>query len=676
VQPPSPSAILARPAVRRGATALLFVGITLALTRAAVFPLDHLPVRDGNFRDAGQMCWNLWHVAESLSRLENPLVTDRVFHPLGANLATHTLSVAWAPLGLLVKAATRSDVRYPVYAYKAALFLSFLFLLLFTYGAIREAGFGFFAALIPACAYAFCDFYAEHVMHLNLLGGFVVPLSAWLALRLYRRPSAARATALAAALALGVYLSEFALFALVGLALFVLLALALPGSRRELLGRLAALGWRSVGAAVLVFAAIVLPFVAAFLASDAAAPEARWHDSLSTNVAALFVPHPERTPLYGELFASLDSEITVGLTGFEAFLGFPFLLAALLGALQARNRFAILVSLVGGFFLVLSFGPTLKVFGTDTGVPLPYGLLMELPLFEQHRAPVRFVAVGMGLLTFLAALGIEGALSRLGRLGGRALGTAVALAWLGWTLAEVRNADGPAAVPVAVPADLDSRLRDGPTVQWPIPSNLGTQMVLQTFHGRPVLNAFLARLSPEQKALVKRIEKAGRGDPERFAEALRAEGYANLLIFQRVPFEERRRLRELPFHVVEAFPAPQRLLAVAGGAVASATAGEAEVRVADSGVEGHQFVVELGDRIRADELEVHLGSRVPLRAEFFDDEEPVGAVEIAPYVRRKKRSWRFVPLAGVLGGVGFDRVVFSLPGEREAKAVTAVFTAY
>jgi hypothetical protein len=58
-------------------------------------------------------------------------------------------------------------------------------------------------------------------------------------------------------------------------------------------------------------------------------------------------------------------------------------------------------------FFVLSLGPTLKIFGTETGIPMPYSVLMKVPPFDSGRTPVRFVVVGMFFLMIVAAVGLS-----------------------------------------------------------------------------------------------------------------------------------------------------------------------------------------------------------------------------------------------------------------------------
>jgi hypothetical protein len=60
-------------------------------------------------------------------------------------------------------------------------------------------------------------------------------------------------------------------------------------------------------------------------------------------------------------------------------------------------------------------GPFLKVWGVQTGIPLPYLLLYPLPGFAGLRDPARFGAIYTLALGVLAAYGAAGLLARLSR---------------------------------------------------------------------------------------------------------------------------------------------------------------------------------------------------------------------------------------------------------------------
>src|SRR5215472_6118813 len=168
---------------------LLSLIFTLALLYHWILPLNSVPYSDRIFgQDCYQMIWNLWVVNEAVIHGENPFTTDLVFHPQGARLVHHSLSAGFVVVTLPVWFLSRGDPLYPVYAYKIIILISFTLILHFSVLTLRALGFRGWATVIPAIAYAFSPFYLEHLIHLNQISGFFIPLSALCVINSYQRP--------------------------------------------------------------------------------------------------------------------------------------------------------------------------------------------------------------------------------------------------------------------------------------------------------------------------------------------------------------------------------------------------------------------------------------------------------------------------------------------------------
>lgn len=540
------------PAAKGALTAALAVLAAFLMVEGTVYPFDGLTYYDGrSYSDVGQSVWNLWWTAESVLSLRSPFFTDLVFYPIGAELGAHTLSSGYVPVALLAKLLSGGSPMYPIYAYNATTLLAYAALLLFSYLALREVGFGRAACAIPALGYAFSDFYTLHWLHLNLLGGFTLPLVTWLSARLWKRPTAGRLLAVAAAAGWSVYVTEFALSIAMGAVVFLVLA-AIPGASRRGVGeRIRALGAVNVALAAAFFAIVAAPLTISFFRAEAL-PPAEFHFSYnSANVATLFVPSADSTHLYGRLFVPLEEMITSGRQGATTFLGFPILLTLLAGLWRQRGALLWIASGLAAFFLVLSFGPSLQVFGTDTGIWMPYAELMKIPPFTQNRCPARFAAMGHFFLLFGSAAGIEWLLGLLrGRLGAGAA-AALALALAGWTVAECWAPPHGPHLPYRPPLEKLARLVPGPVAHTNLASRGCNDALLQVFHGQPTANGCLARLTKPQRDHILSLRTAMGRDWERYTGLLRKHGYTNLVIDKRYPPKWDEALRGLPFNVVD-----------------------------------------------------------------------------------------------------------------------------
>jgi hypothetical protein len=159
-------------------------------------------------------------------------------------------------------------------------------------------------------------------------------------------------------------------------------------------------------------------------------------------------------------------KVTVGMRGYEVFIGYPLLIFAVVGVVVVKDRLLRIAALLATCFFVLSLGPTLKVFGSDTGMPLPYAWLMKVPPFDFSRTPGRFVVLGLFFLAPTAAAGMSWMRDAISRRFGPASGLAAMLAVFSWTVGEA-YAPLPHQ-PVFVPPAQLTGMPSGPVLNLPL----------------------------------------------------------------------------------------------------------------------------------------------------------------------------------------------------------------
>lgn len=521
-------------------TLLLCVLFTFAMMYNYILPLNSLLYTTGiKGQDCGQMIWNLWFANEAITGGHNPFSTNLIFYPLGANLGHHTLAAGFFPLTFLVKKLSGNDPLYPFYAFKIITLLSFSLILWLSYLTLREIGLTRWAAFIPAVGYAFSDFFTLHVIHINHLAGFFIPLTALFLIRADKRPASANLILASVAAGCSVYFTEFSIYICMA-AVFVVFAASVPKSaRRELVFKIREAGLQRVIAAALVFLAVVTPFTINFFRDKVVNPPPNEASHYSANLAGFFIPGKERdqaelygapltTPLYGRAFAAVDSRITVAIGGFEIFVGFPLLLFSIVGLARSRQRFVWLFAVAGILFFVLSLGPTLKVFGTETGVPMPYSLLMNIPPFDAGRTPVRFVVMGLFFLMMVAALGLSWTESFVAARWGPRWSWLAMLFVFAWTTAEVYSPTQ-RRQPFVLPPGL-SKVVPGPVLNLPPVQWDGYGAMLQTFHHQPIATGYLARNSLAQWAQFAAFKTAFDKGGASFCEYVKSKGFRNIVI--------------------------------------------------------------------------------------------------------------------------------------------------
>lgn len=502
----------------RTGTLLVSGLITTLMMRNYIWPLNSLLYTVGiKGQDVDQMVWNLWFANEAITSGHSPFHTNLLYYPLGANLAHHTLAAGFFPLTFLVKKLSGNDPLYPIYSFKIIILVSFTLILWLSYLTLREMGLSRWSSLIPAIGYAFSDFYVLHVIHINHLAGFFIPLTALFLVRAYKQPASANVPIAAVTAAISIYFTEFSAFIVMAIFLFALAASLTGSGRRTLVERLRAAGTRRLAVAAIVYLIIVAPFLFNLSRDHVRKPPHDEQSLYSANLAGFFIPGQEKdqeelhgapltTPLYGTAFVPLDSRITVGVGGFETFVGFPVLLLGLIALAISRPKLAWLSAATGLVFFLLSLGPTLKVFGTDTGVPMPYAALMKVPPFDSGRTPVRFEVMALFFLMIVAACGASWLEARLSTRFGRRWSWVAMLFLFTWTTAEayMPQARRPRFAP---PAAL-SQIPPGPVFNLPPIQWDGYAAMLQTFHHQPISTGYLARNSELQWARFTELKTA------------------------------------------------------------------------------------------------------------------------------------------------------------------------
>ncbi len=231
------------------------------------------------------------------------------------------------------------------------------------------------------------------------------------------------------------------------------------------------------------------------------------------------------------------------------FLGLPVLAFALVGLFADSRPAARLAWLLAAVFLTLSLGPELKVFGTNTRVPLPYRALMEVPPFEMARAPARLAGIGLWGLISAMALGLTAAFRYVEGQAGRAAAMALGLAVIGWCVAE-NHGPSPAVDAFAVPPELTA-LGRGAVLNLPLSPRDSFAMLLQTVHGRPIATGYVSRLSRAQAEHVAAIDALLHGDAPGLGAGLQRLGIGNVIAARGTTDADLDRLRQAGLRVVD-----------------------------------------------------------------------------------------------------------------------------
>jgi len=396
---------------RWGQALLLYIILTLVMTWPLALRwttnLPGGPHKDG-LEDAYQNVWNLWWMKAALTRPTNPLITDRIFYPEQPNLYYHTLS----PINTLL-AAPVTVLWGPIAGFNAVAFASCVLGALGMWWLAHDRTRSHAAALLAGIVYAFSPF---HMAALLADGQLQIVALHWLPFYMLFLLRAAelggRRNILLAGLFLVLtawtdwYYTLFLLLFTAGYAAWRLLARSPDWpARRALAARLAGIGALfALGAAPLLIPMLIESTRASYMniypADD---PERLVIDLLA------FVLPARLHAWWGA--APWDWGVPIDVNR-RFYLGTIALGLALFGVWRyASARRWGAVALAAG---LMALGPTLRVNGDSTGVPLPYRLLANLPLIRLSRQPDRFDVLITLALALMVAYGAQ-ALLEMGR---------------------------------------------------------------------------------------------------------------------------------------------------------------------------------------------------------------------------------------------------------------------
>lgn len=478
---------LDRPAVVLVAYAVATVGLTWPLAAGVGSRLPHY---EG---DLWSELWTLWWWREALvTRGGSPYATDLLFHPDGVALASHGHSPLNALATLPLSVAWGAEAAYVV-----ALLLGFLLSGFFTWLLVRDLWGEPRAAFVAGLLYAFSPMHLEQSLeHLGIASVQFAPLLAYFLLRTMRVGGWGNALGLGLAFAAGALVTWY--WAVISLVLALALVVAEALTRRAELRRRVLPLLAAAGVATAIVGPFAWPMLQEMAAPDAAAT--RFHD-LGVDPVFWGVPS-EHHPVWGGAFAGLRERAASDVAADRlAYLGWPALVLAALaiagrGPDRAQRR--VWIALLG-VFLLLALGSRLRLFGFETGVPLPHAAFEGVPLLGRLRVANRFQ-----LWAFLPLAVLCGwTLARWFRAG---------RARLAWAIAALVVLDSlwlPYPTRAIAPHPFFAELRgeglfaldaqgDAPSAVLPIPFPLDHRhseaLYDQIHHGRPIVGGYVSYL--------------------------------------------------------------------------------------------------------------------------------------------------------------------------------------
>jgi hypothetical protein len=360
----------------------------------------------GSCCDQEQAIWFLAWMPTALELGQNPLLTDRLNAPDGANLMWSTFS----PLITLAAAPITRAVG-PIFAYNIAVLAAITLSGLACFVALRRYTRGPLGPLVGGALYALSPYVASQTtLHLNLINVWAPPLFLIildeLVVRRRRGPEVLGVTlGVVGGLQVLTFEEVLATSAVAGAVLVVVLALVARQHEAILAstGRLLLAVLPGLAAFLLVGG---LPLAAQFLGPQQIHGRVQDPALFSTDLLNVILPTPyqllapESVTTVSRHFSGLYHEAT-------GYVGLPMLL--FLGWVvvdRRRDRPVVVAAAMAVLMFVLSLGPELHVGGESWNVPMPWLPMSTLPLME-HALPGRLTLYMFLAIAALVAIGID-----------------------------------------------------------------------------------------------------------------------------------------------------------------------------------------------------------------------------------------------------------------------------
>jgi hypothetical protein len=398
-EPPHSRSPHSRPERRRRVRAdlllyALFVACALVLTRGYWLgnQVSRVDISDQAFFE-----YMLSHGAYVVTHLANPFYTTQLNAPVGVNLMSNTsilaLTIPLAPVTLLFGPTVSFALLMTLSLAGTAAAWHFVL--------SRHVVESRSAAIIGAFIAGFGPGMVSHATgHPNIVAQFLLP---FIALRTVKLIEPGRTTRNGILLGLlitaQVFINEEILFiAAIAMVAFVIAYAVLrwPDAKADLRPFATGLGV----AAGVAFVLLAYPLWWQFFGPNTYHGLDPGVRGFSTDVAAF--PALATQTVFGGL--NDDARLSQSLAEQNTFLGWPLVIAAAISVYWLRHRVLARALAISALVLgVLSLGPVIKIDGHVTGIPGPWRLVADVPVFDS-AVPTRFSLLILPIVAVLVAM--------------------------------------------------------------------------------------------------------------------------------------------------------------------------------------------------------------------------------------------------------------------------------
>jgi hypothetical protein len=388
----------------------------LILTVIVTYPVAFFGEKIPGAGDVYWFLWDFWWFKTALLSFCSPYYTPYLFYPTGVTLAFSTVT----PFNAILSVPLQSAFGL-INAYKILWIFTFIASGYGTYLLVKYLTDDTGAAFISGLIFMFCPYHFAHALgHMNLTSIEWIPFYVLFLIKTVKENN--RSNAIYAAIFLFlttiscyyylIYLLVFTLLYLV----YYLWAEKYNIQKKDFLKRLSIM----VITFGLIFSPFAYPILKEILIAKSSYMYASGFVTYSADFLGFFIPSLFH-PLFKGLVAPLYQNFTGNLAEYTVFAGYTVIFLALISILKVKKKEILFWLLSAITFFILCLGPILHVNGIvsiacegyNICIPLPYLVLMRIPIISIARVPSRWDILVMLSLAVLAGYGLNYIFTRI-----------------------------------------------------------------------------------------------------------------------------------------------------------------------------------------------------------------------------------------------------------------------
>jgi len=385
---------------------LIFVGLTVIMTWPLSANFDSEIAGQG-IGDPLHMLWRFWMIKFSLENGLDPFDTNLIFYPDGINTLQH--NIFSTGIAYFLQSFFSIELTWNIIWFSSFVLGGYGCFLL-----ARKLTGNFIASIIAGIIFTFSTYHFAHgLIHIGLTVIFWIPI---FVLFLYRTSESK--SALNPILA-GVFLflvSTSHFYYSYYMILFAIIFLVFNYVKRTKLTKSQYIKNTIIFVivSILLVSLIVFPSLGA-ISESYKHRDISEHSFFSLSLEYLFVPAPLHSihsfsdyVIPQSIYEIAQVQYNPHALEWLVYLGFASLILSCLAIYwNWRKTLIQFWCIIGGFFLLFSLGPELKIFVELTGIPLPYQLLYQIPGLDFFRVPARFIIIVTLATAIFSAFGIN-----------------------------------------------------------------------------------------------------------------------------------------------------------------------------------------------------------------------------------------------------------------------------